>query len=68
MSTKGWTKDLINGHKILNEIRYFSSRTFQNYLVFIQAKKCIKYFSSTTRIYLCKSNGMSEENIENLSK
>ena len=33
------TKDLINGHKILNSAKYVSSGIFQNYLVFISAKK-----------------------------
>ena len=40
----------------------------QNYLVFIPAKKCIKYFSDTTRINSWKSNGMSEENVEIITK
>ena len=33
--TKGLTKDLVNGYKILNGAKYFSSGIFQNYLVFI---------------------------------
>ena len=33
-----------------------------------QPKKYIKYFSGTIRINLWKSNGMSEENIENITK
>ena len=41
---------------------------FQNYLVFIPAKKYIKYFSGTTWIDSWKSNRMSEENIENITK
>ena len=41
---------------------------FQNYLVFMPAKKYIKYFSGTTRINSWKYNGMSEENIENITK
>ena len=41
---------------------------FQDYLVFIPAKKYLKYFSGTTRIDSWKSNGMSEENIENITK
>ena len=36
--------------------------------MFIPAKKYIKYFSGTTRLDLCKSNGMSQENIENIVK
>ena len=66
--TKGLTKDLINGYKIFNGARYFFSGIFQNYLVFIPAKKYIKYFNGTTQIYSCKSNGMSEEIIENIAK
>ena len=65
--TKGLTKDLINKFSILNGAKYFSSRIFQKYLVFILAKKYIKYFSGTTR-KSWKSIGMSEEDIENISK
>ena len=32
------------------------------------AKKYIKYFSGTTRIDQWKSNGMSKENVENMTK
>ena len=39
MSTKGLTKDLINKFSILNGTKYFSERIFQNYLVFLTAKK-----------------------------
>ena len=46
----------------------FFSGIFQNYLVFIPVKKHIKYFSGTTRIDSCKSDGMSEKNIENITK
>ena len=68
ISTKGLTKDLIYKFSILNRAKYFSLGIFQNYLVFMPAKKYIKYFSSTTRIESWKSNGMSEENIENITK
>ena len=44
------------------------SGIFQNYLVFIPATKYINYFSGTTKVDLWKSNGMSEENIENITK
>ena len=40
---------------------------FQNYLVFTPAKKHIKYFGGTTQIDSWKSNGRSEENIENIT-
>ena len=41
---------------------------FQNYLVFMPAIKHIKYFEGTTQIYSWKSNGMSEESIQNIAK
>ena len=65
ISTKGLGKDLRSKFSILNRAKYFSSGIFQNYLVFIPAKKCITYFHVTTRIHSWKSNGMSEESIEN---
>ena len=68
ISTKGLTKDLINIFSILNGAKYFSSEIFQNYLVFIPAKIYMKYFSCTSWIASWKPNGMSEENIENITK
>ena len=59
---------MINKFSILNGAKYFSSGIFQSYLVFIPAKKYIKYFSGTTKTDLWKSSGMSEENIENITK
>ena len=59
---------MIDKFSILNGAKYFSSGIFQNYLVFMPAKKYIKYFSGTTRINSWKYNGMSEENIENITK
>ena len=38
------------------------SGIFQNYLVFVAAKKSMKYFVVTTRIDSRKFNGMSEKN------
>ena len=67
ISTKGLTEDLINKFSVLNAAKYFSSGIFQNYLLFISAKKHIEYFSATTRIDSWKPNGMSEENIENMA-
>ena len=60
---------MINKFGIINEA-IFSSGIFQNYLLFILAKKYIKYFSGTTvsRIDSWKFNGVSEENIENIAK
>ena len=59
---------MINKFTILNGTKYFSSGLYQNYLVFILAERCIKYFSGITWFGLWKSNGMSEENIENITK
>ena len=67
VSTKRLTKDVINKYSILNEITYLYSGILQNYPVFIPAKKYIKYLGGTTEIY-SKSNGMSEESIENIIK
>ena len=55
ISTKGLTKDLINKFSILNRAKYFLQE-FQNYLVFILAKKYNKYCSGTTWINSWKSN------------
>ena len=68
ISTKGSTKYLINKFSILNGLKYFYSGIFQNYLVFIPARKYIKNFSGTTWTDSWKSNGMSEGNIENITK
>ena len=62
ISTKRLTKELINKFSILNTAKYiFFSLIFQSYLVFISAKKYIKYFSGATRTDSSKSNRMSEE-------
>ena len=62
ISTKRLTKELINKFSILNTAKYiFFSLIFQSYLVFISAKKYIKYFSGTTRTDSSKSNRMSEK-------
>ena len=56
---------MIKKISILDGGKYFSSRIFQIYSVFIPY---IKYFIGTTRIDSWKSNGRSEENIENIAK
>ena len=53
------TKDLINKFSILKGAKYFSSGIFQNYLVFIAAKKYTKFFSGTTQIDSWKSSGVA---------
>ena len=50
------------------EQNIFRKILFQNYLLFMTAKKCIKYFSGTTCFELWKFDGMSEERIENITK
>ena len=61
-------KDLINKFSIIMWAKYFSLVIFQNYLVFMQAKKYIKYFNSTTQIDFLKSNGILGESNENVTK
>ena len=68
ISTKGLTKDLIDKFSILNVAKYFFWGIFQNYLVFIPAKKYIKYFTDITRMESWKSNGISEESIQYINK
>ena len=61
---------MINKFIILNGAKYFSSEIFQNYLSYISylIYLLIKYLSSTTWIDSWEANGMSEENIENITK
>ena len=59
---------MINKVSIYNGVKYSSSGIFQSYLVFISAKKYIKYFSGTTGINSSNPNGMSEQYIENIIK
>ena len=68
ISTKRLKKYLIDKFNIANGPKYFSSGIFQNYLVFVPGKTYIKNFSGTTRIDSWKSNGVSEEKIENIIK
>ena len=68
ISAKRLKKYLIDKFNIANGPKYFSSGIFQNYLVFVPGKTYIKHFSGTTRIDSWKSNGVSEEKIENIIK
>ena len=43
MSTKGFTKYLLNKYNILNGARYFSSNVLNNFLVFIAAKNILDF-------------------------
>ena len=62
------TKDLINKFSIPKRAKLSSSGIFQKYLVFIPAKKYMKFLSGTILINSWKSNGMSEENMKNITK
>ena len=59
---------MIDKFSIHNGVKYSSLGIFQNYFVLIPAIKHIKYFHCTTQIYSWKSNGFSEESIENITK
>ena len=59
---------MINRFSILNGAKYFSVGIFQNYLIFLPAIKYIKCFSGATRIESLKSNGISGEDLENITK
>ena len=59
---------MIKKFSIPNGANHFSSGKFQNYLVFIPPKKYVKYFGGTTQIDSWKSNGISDENIQNITK
>ena len=59
---------MINKFSIFNGEKYSSSGIIQNYLAFIPEKRHIKCFSGTTRIDSWKPKGISEENIEKITK
>ena len=65
ISTKGITKNLINKYKICNGAKYFSSEMFQNYLVFISAKKSILNFLVAQLKFIC--GNLKEESIKNIT-
>ena len=68
MPTKGLTKNSRNKFSILNGSKYFYSRILQNKFSICTGQKYIKYFCGNTRINYRKINGMSEENIEKITK
>ena len=67
ISTKGLTKDLTNGYKILNGAKYFFSETLQNNLIYFSYKKCFRFFTNTFKDLWRKSIGLSEESIKNIT-
>ena len=50
-----------NKLSILNRAKSFSSGIFQNYFLFIPARKYIKDYRGTTQSDSWKSNGISEK-------
>ena len=50
------------------EQKYFFSGIFQNYLVFLPAKKHIRQLSCASQVDSWKSNGISEEDNESITK
>ena len=67
ISTKGSTKDLINGYEILNGARYFSSAAFQNNLIYFSCKKHFRFFTNTSKVSSWKSIEDPEKDIENIT-
>ena len=51
ISTKGSTKDLINGYEILNGARYFSSAAFQNNLIYFSYKKYLDFLQAHLKFH-----------------
>ena len=68
ISTKRIKKDFIDKFSITDGAKYFSLGIFQYDLVFIPTKTSIKYFHGNSQIHSWKSNEMSEEGIENITK
>ena len=50
------------------KIIYIIYKYLYNYLVFIPANEYINYFNATNQIDSWKSNGISQESIENMTK
>ena len=67
ISTKGSTKDLVNGYEIPNGARYFSSAAFQNNLIYFSCKKHFRFFTNTSKVSSWKSIEDPEKNIENIT-
>ena len=62
ITTKGLTKNLINGHKIANRAKYFIEDGSQNYLIF---QPLIRYFEASRmtvsiKVMACKSKCLFE--------
>ena len=68
ISTKRIKKYFIDKFSIIDGAKYFSLGIFQYDLVFIPTTTSIKYFHGTSQIYSWKSNEISEEGIENITK
>ena len=59
---------MINKYSIPNGVKNNYLGMLQTYFVLVSAKRCTKYFSGTTQTYWWKSNSMSEESLENITK
>ena len=51
VSTKGLTKDLINGYQILNRVRYFSAGTFQNHSWYFSYSNMLNFLLTHLKFY-----------------
>ena len=58
---------MINGYKILNRARYFSSGTLQNSLICFSYKKYFRFLTNTSKVLLWKSIGILEESTINIT-
>ena len=61
ISTRGFTKDLINWYSILNGAKYFVEDVSQNYFVFKPVFKCFQTFTGTNKIFARKSKGLPKK-------
>ena len=68
ISSKGLTRELINQISIFNGVKYFTSGIFQNYLVFIPAKKYISLLNMLVALHGLISGKNVRKNIKNITK
>ena len=67
-STKGLTKDLINGYSILNGGKHFPGHGSQNYLVFQPVFEYFKWFTKSSRTIAWNPICLSAVNIKSLDR
>ena len=68
ISSKGLTRELINQISIFNGVKYFTSGIFQNYLVFIPAKKYISLLNMLVALHGLISGKNVRKNIKDITK